>query len=105
MRFLKLKWILFAGATLGLLVPMAFLLRTEYGHYLFGSTLDLCLFPSSIMLMATENHGHDLFALGILAYSLFLNILYYSIIATLLWCIARVIAAAISWLRTRRCNL
>jgi hypothetical protein len=101
MRFPKLKWMLLAGATLGLLVPIAFLLRTEYGHYLFGSTLDLCLFPSSIMLMATENHDHDLFAQSILAYSIFLNVLYYSLIATLLWCIARIITAAISLLRTR----
>ena len=101
MRFPKLKWILLAGATLGLLVPMAFLLRTEYGHYLFGSTLDLCLFPSSIMLMATENHGHDLFALSVLAFSIFLNVLYYSLIAVLLWCLVRVFTAAISWVRTR----
>ena len=82
-----------AGATLGLLVSIAFLLMTEFGHYLFGSKLDLCLFPASIMLMATENHGHDLFALSILASTIFLNILYYSLVAAFLWCIARVLAA------------
>lgn len=90
-----------AGATLGLLVSIALLLMTKFGHYPFGSKLDMCLFPASIMLMATENHGYDLFALGVLASTIFLNILYYSLVATFLWGIARVLAATFSFLRPR----
>lgn len=101
MRYLKLKWIILAGAILGLLVPVAFLLVTKYGHYFLGSTFDLYLWPSAIMLMGTENHGYDSYALGVLGYSIFLNVLYYSLIATLFWCIGCMFAAAVSWVRTR----
>jgi len=101
MRFPKLKWTLLAGAILGVLVPIVLLLVTKYGHFLLGGTIDLCLWPTGVMLMATENHDHDLFALSILAYSILLNVLYYLLIATLLWCIVRFLAVAMSWIRTR----
>jgi len=100
MRFVKLRWILLAGATLGVLVPATFLMLAKHYHHL-GTERELVLWPSAVMLMATENHGHDIYALGVLACSILLNVLYYSIIGTLIWCIGRVLAAAISFLRAR----
>ena len=100
MRFVKLRWILIGGAALGVLVPLTFLLVAK-SYYHLGTERDLVLWPSAVMLMATENHGHDAYALGVLACSILLNVVYYSLIGTVLWCIGRVVVAAVSLLRPR----
>jgi len=95
MRFLKLKWTVLAGASLGVLVPIAFLLVPKHAHHLFGSRFDLYLWPSAIILMATENQGYDLYALAVLVCSIALNVVYYVLVAALLWCIVRVFIAGL----------
>ena len=99
MCFLKFKWVMFAGAGVGILVPTAFMLAAKYGHYLFGTRFDLCLWPTAVMLIGTESHGHDFYSLALLSCSIVLNILYYLLIAALVWCIVRVLLAGLSLLR------
>jgi len=98
----RLTFVLLAAAILGVAVPAVFLAASWSGHYFFGSTFDLCLWPTSIMLMATENHGRDLFANSVLVVSVLANVVYYSLIASLLWCVLRIGRAALARVRTRK---
>ncbi|GEM_PF-3432066 len=99
-QFPKLRWFIVSGAILGGLVPLVFLILDAFFHYL-ATERDLILWPASIMLMETETHDHDLFAQSILACSILLNVLCYSLFAAFLWCIGRVFTAVFSWMRTR----
>jgi hypothetical protein len=92
MRLPKFRSVLLAAAILGVSVPAGFFVARHFGHF-FGTTLDLCLWPTSIILMATEMHGNDLFAKGLLAMSIFGNVLYYLFLLTFLWSIGWVFRA------------
>ena len=85
----RLKVVLIVAAFLGVFVAAAFFVASVSGVHFFGSVLDLCLWPSSMLLMATEGHGRDLFASVVLVVSVAANAVYYCIVATVLWCLLR----------------
>ena len=92
MRLPKFRFVILAAVILGVGIPIGFYTVSRFG-YSFGSTLDLCMWPTSIILMATETHGHDWFATKILGLSVAGNVLYYFIILTFIWCVAWVLRA------------
>ena len=92
MRLPKFRFVVLAASILGVFVPVGFYIASHFGYF-FGSTFDLCLWPTSIILMATETHGHDLFATGVLIASIAANVLYYFVILTLVWCVGWVFRA------------
>jgi hypothetical protein len=101
MDFPRFKSVLLVAAILGVVVPAAFFTAIRFGHYFFGSGFDRCLWPSSIILMATENHGYDLFAISVLVASVVANAIYYCIVGAVVWCILKLGRAAFLRVRTR----
>ncbi len=92
MRLPKFRYTVLAAVIFGILIPLlamaGFQLRvfpTPAGYWL------LCVWPSSIMLMATENLGHSPQAFAILAWSIAWNVLLYLIFFTLIWSVAWVL--------------
>ena len=51
------------------------------------------IWPSSIMLMATENMNQSVEASGILAYSIAINVVPYVVVFSILWSLAWVVRA------------
>jgi hypothetical protein len=93
MRLPKFRYIVLVGATLGAVIPLVLmaLVRLRILHLLGG--WDLFLWPSSIMLMATENLGYSPQAFAILAWSIGWNILLYVIVFAVLWSLCWVVRA------------
>jgi uncharacterized membrane protein len=90
----KFRYAITAGAVVGIVVPLiltvCFWLRvfsTLAGDWLFF------IWPSSIMLMATENLGRSPQAFAILWLSIGWNVVLYVLAFVLLWCIGWVIRA------------
>jgi len=90
----KFRYAISAGVVLGIVVPLVviacFWLRvfsTPAGDWL------LFIWPSSIMLMATENLGHSPQTFAILALSIGWNVALYILAFVLVWCIAWVVRA------------
>jgi hypothetical protein len=86
------RTILWAGVV-GLVLPL--LVMTLFWLHVFrvvGMWL-IYIWPSSIMLMATENMGHSAEAFGILAYSIGINVVLYVVVFSILWSLAWVIRA------------
>jgi len=92
MRLPKFRFVILAVVMVGVCLPVGFYFAIRCG-YLFRSTFDLFMWPTSIILMATETHGHDWFATGTLAVSVATNVLYYFIIFTFIWCVGWVVRA------------
>lgn len=74
----------------GLLLPLAFLLRWKIGGAGFG-TLELVLWPASIMLMGLE--GNHSVALILTTYTLLVaaNVVLYASVALLTWPLVRLL--------------
>ena len=72
------------GGALGTIVPIIAWWRYYFYDYLFGSAV-VMLWPSSIVLMATDGHEHDPDVWVIIAIALLSNIILYAAIAALLW--------------------
>jgi len=93
MRLPKFRYALLCGAALGLFIPLMamslFWLRVfdNAGAWLFY------IWPTSIMLMATETLGHSPQAFAILAWSIAWNVLLYASLFILLWSAAWVFRA------------
>jgi hypothetical protein len=90
----KFRYTVVVAAILGILIPVVamagFQLRvfpTPAGDWL------LLVWPSSIMLIATENLGHSPQAFVILAWSIAWNVLLYLIVFILIWSVGWVLRA------------
>lgn len=83
---------LWAGV-LGLTVPLA-IMALFWLHVLRIAGMWLVyIWPSSIMLMATENMGRSAEAFGILVCSIGLNVVLYVIVFSVFWCLAWIVRA------------
>ena len=94
MRLPAFRYVLRGSATLGVVVPVALFL---YVHYVREVRLEptwmFFLWPSSIMLMATENLGYNAEAFGILVLSIAFNAIFYVGVFSLIWCVGWVLRA------------
>ena len=94
MRLPKFRYTALAAVILGILIPVVAMagfqlcvFPTPAGYWL------LCVWPSSIMLMATENLGHSPQAFAILAWSIAWNVFLYVLFFTFIWCVGWVLRA------------
>jgi hypothetical protein len=94
MRLPKIRYTALAAAVLGTLIPLGAMagfqlhvFPTPAGYWL------LCVWPSSIMLMATENLGHSPQAFVIVAWSIAWNVLLYLIVFGLIWSVCWALGA------------
>lgn len=79
-----LKWVSLFGAA-GLLVPAELLLRNAISHSSI-TTLEWCLWPGAIFLMATEvPNPRNAYIFEVAALSVGANVLFYAIIGLLTW--------------------
>ena len=86
------RTILWAGV-LGLVLPLVVMALFWLHVFRIAGMWLIYIWPSSIMLMATENMGHSPEALGILFYSIGINVVLYVVVFSILWCFAWVIRA------------
>ena len=93
MRLPKLRYVVLLAATLGAAIPLLLmaLVSLRILHMLGG--WDLFVWPSSFMLMATEEMGHSAGAFGILAYTIGINVVLYVLVFSILWSLAWLIRA------------
>ncbi|SRR6266446_2543577 len=86
------RTILWAGM-LGLAIPLVMMGLFWLHVFRIAGMWLIYVWPSSIMLMATENMGRSAEAFGILAYSIAINVVLYVVVASILWSLAWAIRA------------
>ena len=93
MRLPKFRYAVLCGAVLGVLIPLV-VISLFWLHVLdsAGAWL-LYIWPTSIMLMATETLGHSPQAFAIFAWSIVWNVLLYVTVFTLIWSLGWVLCA------------
>jgi len=94
----KFRYAFLAGLAVGFIIPVG-LMTAFYFRVLSAGEWLLLVWPTSIMLMATENLGHSPEALGIVAVSIAYNLVLYAALFSVLWCIAWVLRAGMASLR------
>ena len=94
MRFPKFRHTILAASVLGIVLPLAIMASFQLGMFITpaGDWL-LYIWPSSIMLMATETLGHSPQAFAILAWSIAWNVLLYVLVFALVWSVGWVLRA------------
>ena len=93
MRLPKFRYAIAVGAVLGFIIPLVVTALSELHIFSVPERVVLLVWPSSIMLMATETLGHSLQAFAILAWSIALNVFLYVLFFTFIWCVAWVLRA------------
>jgi|SRR5947208_13466958 len=89
MRLPKFRHTILAASVLGIVLPLAIMAGFQFGLFSTppGDRL-LYVWPSSIMLMATDTLGHSLQAFAILAWSISWNVFLYFLLFTFIWCVS-----------------
>jgi hypothetical protein len=98
-KSVSLRRIVAVASVLGVLVPIALLVRTMLLGRVFGSTLELLLYPGSIFLFDTSGHS-SLYGLTTFGLSLMATVALYVFAAMILFGIFRGIVGA--WRFVRR---
>jgi hypothetical protein len=93
MRLPKFRYIMLVATILGAVIPLVMMALVGLRILHMLGDWDLFLWPSSIMLMATENLGYSPQAFAILAWSIAWNILLYVIVFAVLWSLCWVVRA------------
>jgi hypothetical protein len=93
MRLPKFRYTISAGATLGFVIPLIVTVLSQLHIFSVPERLLLFIWPSSIMLMATETLGHSPQAFAILAWSITWNVFLYVLLFTFIWCVGWVLRA------------
>ncbi len=93
MRFPTFLRTILWASVLGLAVPVVTLGSSGLHVFRIAGMWLIYIWPSSIMLMATENMGHSAEALGIVAHSIGINVVLYVVVLSVLWSLAWVIRA------------
>jgi hypothetical protein len=94
----RFRYALLLGFIIGVLVPTVVMICARLRILYAGEWL-LFVWPSSLMLMATENLGYSVEALGIVALSIAYNALLYIIAFSVIWCVAWLIRSGRASLR------
>ncbi len=96
----SLRRVVAVATVLGILVPIALLVRTLLLGRLFGSTLELLLYPGSIFLFDASRHS-SLCGLTAFGLSLMATVALYAFAAMILFGIFRGIVGAWRFVRRR----
>ena len=81
------------GALLGLVLPIVVMSLFWLHVFRIAGMWLVYVWPSSIMLMATENMGRSAEAFAILAESIGINVVLYVVVASIVWSLAWVARA------------
>ncbi|MGB9474590.1 MAG: hypothetical protein WCE87_05910 [Candidatus Udaeobacter sp.] len=95
-----LRKVVAVAALLGILVPIALLVRTLLLGRLFGSTLELLLYPGSIFLFNQSRHS-SFYGLTTFGLSLVVTVALYALAGAILFGIVRGIVSAWRFVRQR----
>ncbi|MEN3368998.1 MAG: hypothetical protein V7609_1141 [Verrucomicrobiota bacterium] len=79
---MKIKAVIAAAGIAGAVIPSAFFGASRLGLYFFGSTFDLILWPSSILLMGEQEVPESLLSYRLVV-SVLLNVVYYVAVAAI----------------------
>lgn len=96
----SLRRVVAAATVLGVLVPIALLVRTLLLGRLFGSPLELLLYPGSIFLFDASRHSPP-YGLTTFGVSLMTTVALYALAAMILFGIFRGIVSAWRFMRRR----
>lgn len=96
----SLRRVVAVATVLGVLVPIALLVRTLLLGRLFGSPLELLLYPGSIFLFDASRHS-SLYGLTTFGVSLMTTVALYALAAMILFGIFRGIVSAWRFMRRR----
>ena len=97
----SLRKVIAVAIVLGLLVPIALIIRTLLLGRLFGRSLELVLYPGSVLLFDASHHS-SLYGLIIFGLSLIITVALYAVTATILFGIICGIVRAWRFVRRRR---
>ena len=97
---IPLRVVVAIAAVLGVLVPIALLVRTLALGRLFGGQLDLLLYPGSVFLFNVSRHS-SLYGLAAFVLSLTITAALYALAGMILFGIFRSISAARRFVRRR----
>jgi hypothetical protein len=97
---ISLRRVVAVATVLGVLVPILLLVRTLLLGRLFGSPLELLLYPGSIFLFDASRHS-SLYGLTIFALSFIATIALYAFAAMILFGIFRGVVGAWRFVRRR----
>jgi hypothetical protein len=93
MRLPKFRYAILCGAVCGLVTPLFVMVLFWLRVFHIAGTWLLLIWPSSIMLMATETLGHSPQAFAILVWSIAWNVFLYVLLFTFIWCVGWVLRA------------
>jgi hypothetical protein len=97
---ISLRRVVAIATILGVLVPIALLVRTLALGRLFGGQLDLLLYPGSVFLFNVSRHS-SLYGLAAFVLSLTISAVLYALAGMILFGIFRSIGAAWRFVRRR----
>jgi hypothetical protein len=84
MRSLKLKFFLLGGAIIGGVIPLLFFTWHAFLEFVTAGN-GIYLWPSVVILMATDGHEHTLFAYEIITLAIAVNLVLYTLLGALTW--------------------
>ena len=93
MRLPRFRYAIWSGVIGGVVIPLVVMALFWLRVFHIAGTWLLFIWPTSIMLMATETLGYSPQAFAILAWSIAWNVLLYVIVFTLLWSLGWVLRA------------
>jgi hypothetical protein len=93
MRFPTFPRTILCAGVVGLVLPLLVMALFWLHVFRIAGMWFIYIWPSSIMLMATDNMGHSAGAFGILAYSIGINVVLYVVVFSILWSLAWVVRA------------
>jgi hypothetical protein len=93
MRLPKFRYALLCAATFGLVIPLVVMSLFWLHVFDIAWVWLLYIWPTSIMLIATETLGHSPQAFAILAWRMGWNVILYAIVFILLWSVGWLLRA------------
>ena len=93
MHLPKFRHVVFAAALLGVVIPLIIMALFWLRIFTIAGTWLLFIWPTSIMLMATETLGYSPQAFAILAWSIAWNVFLYVVVFIFIWCVGWVLRA------------
>jgi hypothetical protein len=92
MRLPKFRFAVLGGFIVGGVIPLLYFTVRPMQEFIAGSR-GIFLWPTAILLMATDGREHELISYEIIGISIFANILLYTLVFTFIWCIGWVLRA------------
>jgi hypothetical protein len=93
MRLPKFRFAVLVGAIVGGLIPLLYFTVRPIQEFIAGSSRGTFLWPTSILLMATDGRERELISYEIIGISIFANIVLYVLVFIFIWSVGWVLRA------------